>query len=345
MIGGMKNEIKRTISGVIFQAENALPGIVANQEKLGLTLVNAVTFQARLEQLKADRDTHAKAKVILDGRRKALRGTVKECRGLGMLAKEVLNLFLGDEHSEAHEAAGYAGGMRIPRSYPGLMRMLQGLETHLKKCPAHEVAQLNVTAARAKELLDALTNALTSLNKQRSTVRELMKVRDGSALLVRKDLSALLAEIRIRAGTTASVWDDFGFKRPGILSTPEVPENVVVQPLGDDGAMVTCDRAPRGRRYQLWEKVEGVNEDFVLVETRKNRKFGRYDLPSGAEVLYAIVAVNNGGESRRSEPVKVKLPDAKAPKSKLQDPEKLQEPSSTERPQTFNTEHSTPDIQ
>jgi hypothetical protein len=301
----MENRISTRVPGLIYQAELALPGVVANEVPMALVMVKGDSFALSLAELKDGRDVHAAAKVEARAKRNALDGVVGVCRRFGMTAKGVVNVYLGSVHTEAHEAAGFVGGFEVPRKYERLLRLLQGLKTHFTANPTHENAGLNITAARATTLINDLTNALAAVNQQKSKVRDTMIVRDGFAFVMRTSLRALFGELRVKLDPLGSKWEEFGFKRPGALAIPEVPENVIVVSSVQNAVSVKWDAAERAKNYRVWKKVVGVDEDFVAVESLSHVECILQGLPAGATVQIAVSATNNGGESARSAVVTV----------------------------------------
>jgi hypothetical protein len=301
----MRNVISSTVPGIIYQAELALPGVVANEVPMALVMVKGDSFALSLSELKDGRDVHAAAKVEAVVKRKALDAVVAVCRRFGMTAKEVVNLHLGPVHTEAHEAAGYVGNLKVPTNYERLLRLMQGLKTHFTAHPTHENAALNITAARATALVTDLTNALAAMNQQKAKVGDAMAVRDGFANVMRVSLRALLGELRVKLDPLGSKWEEFGLKRPGAMAIPEVPENVMVVSSIQNAVSLKWDAAERAQSYRVWKKVVGVDGDFVAVETLPYVECILQGLPPGATVQIAVSATNNGGESAKSAVVTV----------------------------------------
>jgi hypothetical protein len=301
----MKNTISNSVPILISQAQGALPGVIANEATLNLVLINKDSFALNISDLGDARDGHFRAKKDLDVKRTAFELALDEACRFGMVAKGVVNVFLGTEHSPAHALAGFESDLRVRRNLVGITRVLQGLKTHFTDNPTHENAALNVTAARATTLLTNLNNARADVNQQKSKVRELMNTRDVLVHSLRRDLRVLLGELRVKLDPLAPKWEEFGFKRPGAMEIPEVPENVIVVSLVADGVSVKWDAAERAQNYRVWKKVIGVDEDFVAVGTVSDLDHIIAGLPSGATVQIAVSATNTGGESARSAVVTV----------------------------------------
>jgi hypothetical protein len=64
----------------------------------------------------------------------------------------------------------------------------------------------------------------------------------------------------------------------------------------------------------VYKRVIGVDDKFVLVDTRSDLDFTIENLPGNSQIEIAVSAINNGGESDPSEPVKVQtLPSESQP--------------------------------
>jgi hypothetical protein len=294
----MQNVISRNVSRLILQAQRAGQGLGANAEPLGLVLVSREAFERNLKNLIEARNAHALAKGTLRQKRSVLGTRVKRTRRFGMIGRELLKDVLGIDHSEAWIDAGYERSLAVPRAIAGLVRMAQGLKSHLKANPEHETGDL--TAARANTILTELMDAVTAVDQQLSEVRELMNARDALLTVVRKDMQAITAELWVKADLVGPVWEDFGLKRPGILQSPGVPENITAKRIGPRTVVVRWNRPARARSYRIWRKIVGVDADWVLVESRTHLDITMENLPAGAMIEIAVSAMNNGGESAKS---------------------------------------------
>jgi hypothetical protein len=299
----MKNIISQRVRGLILQAERALPGLVANTVPLRLVLVTPEEFSLKMKRLIEARDAHANSRGVLREKRRVLKGRFKKARRLGMTAREVLKDVFGNDHSELWISAGYDKSLAVPRSFPGLIRLMQGLKRYFEAHPEHEVGTIG--AAQAEANSNELMAAIKAVDQQKSEVGKLMAARSLAAAAVRKNLQSVHAELRMKADHVGPVWEDFGLKRPGILQVPEVPENVTVTVLGPKTLLVRWNRPARGRSYRVWRKIVGVDQDFVLVGSRRERDLTMEDVPAGATIEIAVSACNNGGESLLSKVVAV----------------------------------------
>jgi fibronectin type 3 domain-containing protein len=113
----------------------------------------------------------------------------------------------------------------------------------------------------------------------------------------------LVKELSVRLTSMDARWLAFGLNRPGQKATPEVPENVTAEVVAPDKATVKWEPAPRAEHYRVWARVKGSEQEMEVVASRTNHDFTFENLAPGSALEVAITAVNNGGESRKSEVV------------------------------------------
>src|SRR5687767_1373048 len=97
----MKNVISKTITGLIFQSQRALPGVRANSNALGYSTAQGEIFDLRVGDLITARDVHAASLVTLGTSRIALAEIMKSARREVMTGRDALKPFIGREHSSA----------------------------------------------------------------------------------------------------------------------------------------------------------------------------------------------------------------------------------------------------
>jgi hypothetical protein len=299
----MQNIISQRVTGLILQSQRALPGVVANAGPLNLVLVQPDSFGLSVTELVDGRDLYAAARGLLRQKRTNKKTKVKATRRFGGLAREVLKGPLGSEHNEEWIGAGYEADLSIPTKIDGLVRMMQGVKGYLTLHPAHESGE--VTAVKANIVLTELLAAVTAVDQAASDAREALTTRNSFAGVVRKNMQTLLAELSVKADPTGAVWEDFGLKRPGIRSLPDVPTGVTVTLVGPTAISVKWAKAARASNYRVWKKIVGVDEDFVLVDSRTDLDLTIEGLPTGKTIEIVVSASNNGGESARSVMVSV----------------------------------------
>ena len=301
----MRNPISKTVTGIIFQAECALPGVLNNLAALGYSEAQGEAFRARINDAIAARDTNVDAKVALAESRNAYASVMKTARNLALTARDALKPHLGREYSAMWIEAGFTNNLAVPRNVAELLSVVHGVGTYLASHPDHEVAITNVTAARFAALESEMIACRAALDAPEGHVVTTAQERDAKAKLVRTELSLLLAKLHRMFDPFAGMWEAVGFKRPGFKSVPEVPTEVVAESISPTSVVVKGKQSARAERYRLWRKVEGVDAEFVEVATRVGFDFLLEGLLLGSTIQLAVSAVNSGRESRLSEAVTV----------------------------------------
>jgi hypothetical protein len=302
----MKNQIKRSVAGVYLQAQSALPGMVAHGEAIGLVHSKVAGMTLNVADLGVSRDAHDLAKAALKTERTALNGTKKASRAFLKSARGFILPHLEGASNETLSAAGFEGGsLAIPTADAAVLQMVLRVKNHFTANPTHENAGLNVTAARAGVLAASMAEGIGKVSLKKVALLDATTTRDMHATAVHNDVQTLLSELHVLLDPLDNRWEGFGFKRPGILQAPEVPQNLVIAMTGPAAVTLKWDKAARGRTYRVWKKVVGVDEDFVVVASITDLDFMLGGLPTGATVQIAVSASNNGGESALSEAVSV----------------------------------------
>jgi hypothetical protein len=107
-------------------------------------------------------------------------------------------------------------------------------------------------------------------------------------------------------GPLDSRWLAFGFNMPGAEETPDTPENVTARSLVAGEVAVQCIAAPRADHYRVYTRVVGgASQDFVAVGSPTDPNLTLTGLTSGVQMEVCMSAVNNGGESAKSQAVTV----------------------------------------
>ena len=120
-----------------------------------------------------------------------------------------------------------------------------------------------------------------------------------------KRIGSLARELGDIVWPNDPIYLSFGLNMPGSLSIPSVPTNLIAVLVGPVAAALKWDRAERASRYRLYKKTVGVDADFVLVETRDDLDFVLEGLTANSTTQVAVSAVNDGGESAKSEVVTI----------------------------------------
>ncbi len=300
----MKQNIQYTMAGVSASAVKASNGLQENETALGvkyctlavLNAARALAFTAAL--------LFNNGKVLLRTKREALDQARTNGRAFAMLTRDILKSVFGSEPNENWLTVGF-DGLAMPANVDDLLTLLKTMAAFFTANPAREVAALNITAAQAQALADALETAMGEVATQESALETLKNDRDAKFMALRGRVVQLFDELTHLMDPLDPRWTSFGFNKPGAQETPDVPENVVATLIGPTAVAVKWKAPARAEYYRVFKKVIGADEEAVAVGSPADLDFTIEGLPTNATVEIQISAVNNGGESQRSEAVTI----------------------------------------
>ncbi|MFN7141320.1 MAG: hypothetical protein ACK4UN_18490, partial [Limisphaerales bacterium] len=220
----MHNTIKRSYSGVVSQVTQAVAGMERHASTIAFTLVSAEAMTSNLNLMTAGETTTKQAKGKLRSQQLALKAAYAGARNYLFVAKDVLKVPLGKKYSSAWDETGFLHSLKVPRKEETILVYLLTLHAYFTKHAGHQNAPMNVTAAQANTLRNALLAARTGLNSQKTTWQSAMANRNVHLRQAREHLRALIKELAVRLTPQDERWASFGLNKPGQLRTPEVPE-------------------------------------------------------------------------------------------------------------------------
>lgn len=298
----MQNTITTSIPGILVAAGKANTALSLYKEQIGLVHNSSELVLDEMADLITSCGNYDAGRDELAKRKEALRSLAAKARALAMLAREILKPHLGSQYSEAWDATGYRGSLTTPTSPDDLQGMMVTMKGWYAAHPEREVAPLNITAADTNSLYEDMVAANSNISLQEKTVDELLTFRNQKADALRRRLRLVIDELDMKLNPLDPLWLAFGFNKPGADATPDTPEHLRVT-LNGTSATLTWATAPRAEHYRVWKKVAGVDVEPVAIASPTDLLSVVNDLPANATVEFAVSAVNNGGESARSEAI------------------------------------------
>ncbi len=299
----MKNLIPQNIDGALTLCSSAINGAT----NFGASLKHmtaAVLIALRTSLLTAFNNLETGRQVLRD-KRAALANVMEQARAYATLAKDVLKPMFGSQYSERWDPTGFRGSLVVADNSEDMLRLLESLKDYFAANAAHEVAGRNITSAQAQVLLDALVTAHDDVLNQKTLVDQLSTARDEKFEALRKGLRDLCNELAVLLDPLDARWLSFGFNKPGADETPDEVESVVATLIGPTAVALKWAASARAAFYHVWKRVQGVDEDYVLIGSPADLDFTLENLPTNATVDIAVSAVNTGGEGPRSTSVTI----------------------------------------
>ncbi len=294
----------RNLANLFAAGTKASAGAGQHGVALSMTICTKAVIDSELNSFELLFDEHQAATADLSTLIKALGVQRKAASEFVFAARDSMKRKLGRKYSTAWEGTGFNRTLQVPTTVARLQLVMRSLQSYLEDHPAFEVEDA-VTADIAETTLTALTDAQTAVDLQESVVGTLLTKRRKAEKQLRLRVRWLVDELSRLLDPMDDRWTAFGLNKPGQQKTPNRPANVIVKMSSPTAMTVEWDKSPRARYYRIWLKVIGVDAEPVPVGSPADLHFLLEDLPSGSEVEVSVSAVNDGGESARSEVVRV----------------------------------------
>lgn len=249
--------------------------------------------------------SYSNARQHLSELRAALVALRDEARVFTMLSCDILKPIYGRSYSEAWDITGFKGSLASPLKPADLMLLALALSRFFGSRPELELPTREITAIAAAALAKRIDDARVAVNFQEMLTDELKQQRDLKFTALRKCMRNMIEELNILLEPLDSRWLGFGFNKPGAQQTPDAPEKVQVVVIENKRANITWPAPARAEYYRVWMRIEGVNAERVAIGTPSDPDFMLEELPTQGAVDFFISAVNSGGESALSAPVRL----------------------------------------
>ncbi len=305
----MKQKPLTSLESLNTAGVKASSGAALHAVPLGLTVGTKVLIDVDLLGLSTTTAAHLTGRTQLRDQYDLLVEKTTASYDTAIAIRDSLKRSLGRTCSPAWDGSGFNQSLQVPRSVGGLLLLLAALNNYLTEKPELEVENV-ATAALAGDMLTALTLASGAVTAKRSAVRTSLNARKLKQKKMRQRIRGVAEELNRVLGPLDARWEAFGLNQPGIQQAPDRPGKVTVVLQAGGAAAVKWQKTPRAEYYRLWLKVMGVDEEAIPVGSPTDLDYMIESMPtaSGTQVEVSISAVNNGGESARSEVIVVITP-------------------------------------
>ncbi len=168
---------------------------------------------------------------------------------------------------------------------------------------AQENAALDVTAVRAADVYEALSESRAEINAQLNQCGGLKGTRDAAVEVLGRRLRGLCNELLQRIGRSDPRWRQFGLNIPATQSMPAVPVDVVVNTELPGQLIITCAPSRYATYYRFFTQRLIVDPEPVFAGRAESPLFIVTGLAAGSQYEVFVVASNESADSRFSEPV------------------------------------------
>ncbi len=309
------NPTPTTLGELISAGEDMCDGLTQHAALIGIKQNTFAVTRAELDALIA-----AKAAVqAADGTQQpeafaASRIADSNTKGFITRAIKVLSIGLGNEWSDAWLATGLPNNtVGVPRKQDDRFTALGGLKAYFAANPGKEVAALDVTAAIAETLYQALSTARQGAGNALKASGDAHKAIEEARAAFRERFRGVVTELEQLLEDDDARWYDFGLNRPNDPAQPGQPANVHCTVLGGGRVLVQIDGARRANSFNYYRQITALPDgtpgtpdaEPVKVINTEGTQHTIEALPAGATVEFTVTGVNDAGEGQPSAPVSV----------------------------------------
>jgi len=289
------NKLPITIEELIALIEDTADGAHQLEATVGLQQNKETAIRADLASVVTQKSLYDAAVTASPEKTVALTVARSNARGWLTMTRDNFKTFLGPKPSQAWESAGWSSSsFAVPSTSDLLLPMLQAVGGYLTDNPAHEVAAMQLTAARAATLHTALSDARAARNTHDALLAETKAARDAAVEALRTRLRGLIGELEQLLDPMSPHWLTFGLKRPGAPDSPAKVTNTRATAAGGGKVRVQCDPAARADYYQIYQQLPG-EENFTLADSPPMPDETLEGYTVGATVKFKMRAVNETG--------------------------------------------------
>ena len=227
----------------------------------------------------------------------ALGGLLATTRTWCFRAKDTLKPYLGESHNVLYRPTGFVSSLRVPEDYDGLFALADTLQKYFVKHPeqTNPAPKVNVTAARAGELRDALKAASLALENHDELIGDKQEEQDTALEALRDRLRGVINELKQVLPEDDRRWKRFGFNIPAEPETPAQPEQVQVNNALPGRLVMTCPPVSFAERFRYYFAKVGTTGEPELAGSSTEPLFVFEGLEAGARYNLFMAAVNASG--------------------------------------------------
>ncbi|TAL02484.1 MAG: hypothetical protein EPO07_07305, partial [Verrucomicrobia bacterium] len=161
----MKNATPRSPRDLFSACEKAADGLHLHESDIGIMHNTESVTRADLASARTAEGEYQAAKAAKPAATDAQASADAEAIKYIVAARDVLKNHLGARYSQAWNAAGFINGsLEVPGTISQRMELLKSLQAYFGAHPTYEVASLNVTGTRARDIHETLSDGASGVN-------------------------------------------------------------------------------------------------------------------------------------------------------------------------------------
>ncbi|MDB6023812.1 MAG: hypothetical protein JWM68_35, partial [Verrucomicrobiales bacterium] len=273
----MKNPTPKNQIGVLALVLALYKGALEHGLTIGLNHITAAILLALRVAALTARDVYETAKLAMSDRRITYNEAYEAAREFVALARDILKPIFGKQYNQRWDITGFVGSLQVPDSVEELLVLVETIHGFLSANPTLEMG--TITAAKAQLVFDALSNARSAIDSQKTVVSNLIADRDVKFEALRKGVRDLINELDTLIDPMDARWLSFGLNKPGAEETPDAVVGLIATLIGPTAAALKWPAAARGSFYHVYRRIVGVDAELVLVGSPADIDFTLENLP------------------------------------------------------------------
>jgi hypothetical protein len=280
-------------------------GLAALAATLGITQFTAASFGAILTAFKAAYSSYNSARSAEQAAYDVFHAKDEDIKAWLKVVRGIFIGHFGDRWNTMWAQAGFVQpSTRIPRRVQDRISLVQKVGTFLTDNPSYEVADRDMTAAKATELYTAIEAAQDSLQTKQAALKTASDALDATQAALVKAMQGLIKILSATLSPSDPRWQAFGLNIPATQSTPAAPTGLRATVMGSE-ILLECDAMPLATRYRFRRKITGVDDKYKLVASSTTPMAMLEGVGGGLTMEFIAQAVNGDSQSVASDPITV----------------------------------------
>ncbi len=290
---------------LLARCHDLIQGCEALEAEIGIKQNTAAAMRAAWDAARDALAEVGRVKTARGQRRKELRDRDREGEVVIGRCRLRLTAVFGSGFNTQWDAAGFPDrSTMVPEVFAKRLSLLSSLARYFEAKPEHESTDMGATAAICGATFEALSDARSAVNFNKSALRTAVLAKNAAFKNLRKRMRSLIRELHILMTDDDARWLRFGLKLPARLPMPQAVETLTVEATDQGQVFVQWPPAPHATRYRVQVWTEGA-ERFENAATVPDTEAMLMHQPSGQSLEIRVIAANAAGEAAPSPTAKV----------------------------------------
>ncbi|HBJ84291.1 MAG TPA: hypothetical protein DDZ88_10575 [Verrucomicrobiales bacterium] len=285
---------------LLARCHDLIQGCEALEVEIGLKQNTAAAMRAAWDAARAAQTEVGRVKTERGQRRKELRERDREGEVVIGRCRLRLTALFGTGFNVQWGTAGFPDhSTMVPEVFAKRLRLLSSLARYFELKPEHQSTDMGATAAICQATFDALSDARSAVNFNKSALRTAVLAKNKALKKLRQKMRGLIRELGILLPDTDARWLRFGLKLPSRQPMPQPVERVTLEATGQGKVFVQWPPAPHATRYRVQWRRMGAAEFLNAVTVPAPETLLPHLLP-GESIEVRVIAANKAGEAAPS---------------------------------------------